>query len=194
MRLLTVVALLALVAGVAGCVPGSDGDPDDPSTPPTESTTGSGSQPTMEQTREQVRSTTQDVLELIVSDEGPLASAKPSLAGAYGNWRSCDDDLVTWSYDGDGRVDLGSGDSGLGFLREVRRAVEDQGWVYEPNPVSADPATSLTARKGPNLLRVQAYADQSFVLVSVLGPCIEPTTEQRADLETSRKSEPLELP
>jgi len=148
----------------------------------------------MAQTREQVRSTTQDVLELIVSDEGPLASAKPSLAGAYGNWDICDDDLVTWSYNTSGRVDLGSGDSGLGFLRAVRRAVEEEGWVYEPHPVSADPDTSLTARKGPHVLRVHAYAAQSFVLVSVLGPCIEPTNEQRADLETSRKSEPLELP
>lgn len=192
MRLLGVIALLALV-GVVGCQQGTDGTPETPSTPPTGASTGENAGPTMAQTREQVRSTTHDVLELLVSDQGPLAPAQPSVAGAYGSWTACDDDLVTWSYDADGRVDLGSGDSAVDLLPTVREAVEDRGFDYDPHPVSADPATSVTARKGPHLLRVQAYPDQSFVLVSVSGPCIKPSEAQRADLEKHRPSEPLDV-
>lgn len=187
MRLLRAITLLVVLAA---CSPESDPAGEPPSQAPTEPP---GDQPTLAQSREQVRSTTQDVLALMVSDKGPFSAAKPSLAFANGVWTACTDDLVGWAYDGSGRVDLGSGDSGLGSLRAVRQAFEEQGWVYDSSPASADPATSVTARKGPHLLRVRAYVDQPFVLVEVSGSCLEASPAQQADLGSHRKSEPIEL-
>jgi hypothetical protein len=187
MRLLTILALLAVVAGVAGCDSGASDVPDDPAT-------GATNGPTVVQSREQVRSTTEDVLAMFVADDGPLGSAKPRATFANGTWSGCDDDLVTWAYEGSGRIDLGAADTAVTLLPDVRSALESLGWAYDRDPVAADPATSVTARKGPHLLRVRAYTDQPFVLVSVSGPCIEPTDQQRDDLESNRQSEPIDIP
>ncbi|MEJ7689238.1 MAG: hypothetical protein WKF76_01725 [Nocardioidaceae bacterium] len=188
MRLLTGITLLIVLAA---CSPQSEPPDDGPSQTPNGSP---ADQPTLRQSREQVRTTTQDVLELMVSDKGPLAVAKPALAFANGAWTACTDDLVAWAYDGSGRVDLGSGESAVDLLEAVRRAVESQGWVYDPHPAAADPETSVTARKGPHLLRVRAYDGQPFVLIEVSGPCLEASSAQQADLGSHRKSEPIELP
>lgn len=193
MRLMTVIAMLAVVTNLAGCDGGAGGPADDPASP-TDSTTGSGTDLTTTQTREQVRTTTEDVFALLIAENGPLEPAQPSVLFVNGSWSGCDDDLATWAYEGSGRVDLRAGATAVDQLADIRAAVENDGWVYDPNPVAADPATSVTARKGPHLLRIQAYPDQPFVLVSVSGPCIEPTGAERDDLEAHRRTEPITLP
>lgn len=72
-------------------------------------------------------------------------------------------------------------------------SVEEQGWAYDAEPAAADPATSLTLRKGPHLLRVQARRDRGFLLVQVNGPCLAATEDERAALERARRAEPIEL-
>jgi len=189
MRLFTGLAVLVLLAGVSACDSSTDGTGSDATTEPSPTTTSDETDSLVE-SRTEVRSATQDVLRLMVSPDGPLASARPGIAFANGTYTSCDDDSVTWSYNSQSRVDLTGQPSGLSLLGELRRALEAEGWMYDAKPVSSDPATSLTARKGLDLLRVRA-SQQPFLLVSVLGPCSEPSAAFAEQLSGQRRSEPL---
>ncbi len=194
MRLMTVIALMAVFTNLAACGGGGPGPGPDERSTPTDSTAGTGADLTATQTREQARTTTEDVFALLVAKSGPLDPAQPSVRFVNGTWSGCDDDLATWAYEGSGRIDLKAGATALDLLPDIRAAVETDGWAVDAQPAAADPATSVTGHKGPHLLRVQAYADQPFVLVSVSGPCIEPTAAERDDLEAHRRAEPIELP
>lgn len=182
------IALLAaaLAVGTAGC--GSDAEGDDAEAQKTVT-----KKIPLPDSREQVRATAEDVINLLVSESGPLTGRDPRVRFASGTWKICTDDATGWSYDTNGRIDLAGADGGLDLLAPISRQLEEQGWKVDSAPKGADPRTTVTARKGPHLVRVRAYEDQAFLITEVLGPCLPATDSEKAELEAQNRSEPLDL-
>ncbi|MFY0406671.1 hypothetical protein [Solicola sp. PLA-1-18] len=180
----TVAALPAalLVALAAGCGGGS-------STP-----TGGGgasvSDPVdVETSRTEVRGAATDLLAALTAADGPLGSRGGTVRFSNGAFAPCTDDAAGFAYDTNARVDLDA--DSLSALPDVRAALEADGWTIDDDPGGADPATSVTARKGELTSRVLA-SEKPLALVKVLGPCLPVTQEQKDDFESSPGAEPLD--
>lgn len=185
--LVMVVALLSVLAAACG-----DRDGADPGAVPGPETsrTQDGSTPvaqglTMAQARNRVRHLTGQVLEA-------FGGAGLTPTHAYGRYTTCTDDGSAWSYDGNGRAEVVAGRP-TDAAEILETALIGTDWAITSSDRRPSGRLTVRAEQAGYALKVDAYADQPFVLLQVFGPCMDASEEQRATYDGTAP-EDIQLP
>lgn len=110
----------------------------------------------------------------------------------YSRYAICTDEAADWRASANGRLDR---KPPIGSTRDDAEAIRDEltsvGWT--PYDTSTSPEgireyTShwiVTVERDDLTINVSLYADQAYVLIRVLGPCLPATPEQRREYESA---------
>lgn len=176
-------ALLASVMMVAmtGCSDSGEEEPMDDRSPPTETP----SDPTMDDARQR---STRAFLDSALG----LRTAGYVPTFGYTRYGICTDESADWRVSANGRLDRQPPTaSSRADAEAVRDELTSVGWA--PFDTSASPEgirefTShwvVTVERDDLTINVSLYADRSFALMRVLGPCLPATPEQRQEYESA---------
>jgi hypothetical protein len=178
----TAAGLLVAALTIAGAGCSDDGD-EEPMDDRSESTAASSA--TMAESRKRSQ---RAFLDSVIGLRG--AGYVPTFG--YTQYAICTDEGADWRVSANGRLDR---QPPAGSSRADAEAVRDEltsvGWAPYDTSTSPDGIRELsshwivTVERDDLTINVSLYADQSYVLMRVLGPCLPATPEQRREYESA---------
>jgi hypothetical protein len=178
---LSALAVSAMMVAMAGCSEDRDDEP-------TDDVTGAPTEAPDTSMADALRRSKRAFLDSAV---GLRADGYTPTFG-YIRYAICTDESADWRVTANGRLDRRPP---TGSTRADAEAIRDElasvGWTAYDSPTSPEGIREysshwiVTVERDDLAINVSLYADQSFVLMRVLGPCLPATPEQRQEYETA---------
>jgi hypothetical protein len=181
----TVLAALtvsAMMVTMAGC------SADDEDEPISDDVTSSSTEPTDTSMADALRRSKRAFLDSVVG----LRAAGYLPAFGYTRYAICTDEGADWRVSANGRLDR---EPPIPSTRADAEAIRDEltsvGWTASDTPTSPEGIREssshwiVTVERDDLTFNASLYADQPFVLIRVLGPCLPATPEQQEEYEAA---------